>query len=62
MTGRNITIATFAEFSLYKLEAYFPSLKAGKILTDHGLPVAYKSVSLSRVSTDAIDAFAVYGC
>ncbi|KAH8680468.1 hypothetical protein BGZ61DRAFT_359170 [Ilyonectria robusta] len=39
----NITIATFAEFSLYKWESYFPSLAAGKILNDHGIAVAYKS-------------------
>ncbi|TDZ29389.1 hypothetical protein C8035_v011290 [Colletotrichum spinosum] len=41
--GQNVTIATFAEFSLYKWEAYSPSLSAGKILNDHGIPVAYKS-------------------
>lgn len=40
---RNLTIATFAEFSLYKEEAYDPSLFAGKILAEHGVPVAYKS-------------------
>ncbi|KAF7520711.1 hypothetical protein G7054_g12688 [Neopestalotiopsis clavispora] len=41
--GGNITIATFAEASLYKYEAYSPSLYAGAILNAHGLPVAYKS-------------------
>ncbi|KAF9872698.1 hypothetical protein CkaCkLH20_09877 [Colletotrichum karsti] len=41
--GENVTIATFAEFSLYKWEAYAPSLSAGKILNEHGIPVAYKS-------------------
>jgi hypothetical protein len=41
----NITIATFAEASLYKQEAAHPSLYAGAILDAHGLPVAYKSVS-----------------
>lgn len=41
--GENITIATFAEFALYKMEAYGASLSAGKILNEHGLPVAYKS-------------------
>ncbi|ROW12348.1 hypothetical protein VMCG_00267 [Cytospora schulzeri] len=41
--GENITIATFAEFALYKQEAYGASLAAGKILNDHGIPVAYKS-------------------
>lgn len=41
--GRNVTIATFAEFSLYKWEAYAPSLYAGHILDRHGIPVAYKS-------------------
>jgi imidazolonepropionase-like amidohydrolase len=45
--NRNITIATFADFSLYKQEAYGASLYAGKILADHDLPVAYKSVSSS---------------
>lgn len=40
---RNLTIATFAEFSLYKQEAYGANLWAGKILTEHGVPVAYKS-------------------
>ncbi|ROW14401.1 hypothetical protein VPNG_03959 [Cytospora leucostoma] len=40
---RNLTIATFAEFAFYKSEAYAGSLSAGKILSDHGLPVAYKS-------------------
>lgn len=39
----NVTIATFAEFSLYKHEAYYPSLEAGAILTQNGLNVAYKS-------------------
>jgi hypothetical protein len=43
---RNITIATFAEASLYKYEAYSPSLYAGAILNAHGLPVAYKSVCI----------------
>jgi hypothetical protein len=41
----NITIATFAEFGLYKQEAYEANLWAGKILAEHGVPVAYKSVS-----------------
>lgn len=41
--NRNITIATFAEFALYKQEAYAASLSAGKILNDHDIPVAYKS-------------------
>lgn len=40
---RNLTIATFAEFALYKKEAYAASLSAGKILNDHDIPVAYKS-------------------
>jgi hypothetical protein len=44
-TGYNITIATFAEFGLYKQEAYEANLWAGKILSDHNVPVAYKSVS-----------------
>lgn len=42
-TRRNLTIATFAEFALYKKEAYAASLSAGKILNDHNVPVAYKS-------------------
>ncbi|RFU34480.1 hypothetical protein B7463_g1891, partial [Scytalidium lignicola] len=42
-SGENITIATFAEFSLYKKEAYGANLWAGKILAEHGVPVAYKS-------------------
>jgi hypothetical protein len=41
----NITIATFAEFGLYKQEAYESNLWAGKILAEHGVPVAYKSAS-----------------
>ncbi|KAL2283525.1 hypothetical protein FJTKL_09847 [Diaporthe vaccinii] len=41
--GENLTIATFAEFALYKKEAYAASLSAGKILNDHDIPVAYKS-------------------
>lgn len=42
--GENITIATFADFGLYKVEAIEANLWAGKILSDHGVPVAYKSV------------------
>jgi len=42
---RNITIATFSTFGLYKKEAYDANLWAGKVLSDHGVPVAYKSVS-----------------
>lgn len=45
MSDRNITIATFATHGLYKKEAYDANLWAGKILSGHGLPVAYKSVS-----------------
>ncbi len=44
-SGYNITIATFAEFGLYKQEGYEANLCAGKILAKHGVPVAYKSVS-----------------
>lgn len=43
MHHRNITVATFAEFGLYKQEAYAANLWAGKILSDHDVPVAYKS-------------------
>jgi len=45
--GQNITIATFSDFGLYKKEAYDTNVWAGKILSDHGVPVAYKSVSNS---------------
>ncbi|EHK48366.1 carbohydrate esterase family 9 protein [Trichoderma atroviride IMI 206040] len=41
--GDNVTVAIFAEFSLYKSEAYSPSLYAGHILDKNGIPVAYKS-------------------
>ncbi|KAK8031138.1 carbohydrate esterase family 9 [Apiospora arundinis] len=41
--GENITVATFAELSLFKQEAYYPNLYAGAILNKHGVPVAYKS-------------------
>ncbi|KAK2012966.1 hypothetical protein LZ32DRAFT_531263 [Colletotrichum eremochloae] len=41
--GENVTIATFAEFSLYKFEAYASSLSASRILNEHGIPVAFKS-------------------
>jgi hypothetical protein len=47
---RNITIATFAEFGLYKKEAYEANLWAGKILAEHGVPVAYKSVSSANIT------------
>ena len=40
---KNITIATFAENAFFKAEAYGASLRAGKILNDHNIPVAYKS-------------------
>jgi hypothetical protein len=46
--NRNITIATFSEFGFYKKEGYEANLWAGKILAEHGVPVAYKSVSLFR--------------
>jgi len=48
--SRNITIATFAEFGLYKKEAYEANLWAGKILAEHGVPVAYKSVSSAHTT------------
>ncbi|KAL7821477.1 family 9 carbohydrate esterase [Trichoderma aethiopicum] len=41
--GDNVTVAIFAEFSLYKQEAYSPNLYAGHILDKNGIPVAYKS-------------------
>lgn len=40
---RNITIATFAENSLYKHEAYGANLRGPKILDDHGVRVVLKS-------------------
>ncbi|CAG8213187.1 unnamed protein product [Penicillium olsonii] len=39
----NITIATFAENSFYKAEAYGANLRGPKILSDHGVQVALKS-------------------
>ncbi|KAK0112059.1 hypothetical protein ONS96_001319 [Cadophora gregata f. sp. sojae] len=42
-SGENITIATFSEFGFYKKEADEANLWAGKILSDHGVPIAYKS-------------------
>jgi imidazolonepropionase-like amidohydrolase len=42
-SGQNITIATFQDFALYKQEGYEGNLYAGKILNEHGMPVAYKS-------------------
>ncbi|KAL4946520.1 hypothetical protein BDV06DRAFT_233118 [Aspergillus oleicola] len=39
----NITIATFADNALFKAEAYGASLRAPKILNDHGVNVAFKS-------------------
>jgi imidazolonepropionase-like amidohydrolase len=42
-SGQNITIATFSDFGFYKQEGYEANLYAGKILEDHGIPVAYKS-------------------
>lgn len=41
--NRNITIATFSDFGLYKQEGYATNLYAGKILAEHDVPVAYKS-------------------
>ncbi|OJJ97602.1 hypothetical protein ASPACDRAFT_1858361 [Aspergillus aculeatus ATCC 16872] len=42
-SGQNITVATFSHFAHYKHEAYDATLYAGRILTEHGVPVAYKS-------------------
>lgn len=47
-TVRNLTVATFASFGLFKEEAYDANLWAGKILSDQGVAVAYKSVSPVR--------------
>ncbi|SPJ88911.1 uncharacterized protein FTOL_12806 [Fusarium torulosum] len=41
--GGNLTIATFAEFSLYKQESAAPSLYASSILNKHSIPVVFKS-------------------
>ncbi|KAL4789276.1 hypothetical protein BDV19DRAFT_397207 [Aspergillus venezuelensis] len=40
---RNVTVATFSSFGLFKEEAYQANLWAGKILSDQGVAVAYKS-------------------
>ncbi|EED16397.1 conserved hypothetical protein [Talaromyces stipitatus ATCC 10500] len=42
-SGQNITVATFSDFSLYKKEGYEGNLQAGKILAEHGVPLAFKS-------------------
>lgn len=42
--SRNITIATFAENALFKAEAYGANLRGPKILDDHGVKIALKSV------------------
>ncbi|KAE8146590.1 amidohydrolase [Aspergillus avenaceus] len=39
----NITIALFAENAFYKHEAFDANLRAGKILSEHALAVAFKS-------------------
>lgn len=44
----NVTIAMFAEFSLYKAEAYTPNLYAGHILDKNGIKVAYKSDHVAK--------------
>ncbi|BFZ63283.1 hypothetical protein YB2330_004404 [Saitoella coloradoensis] len=43
MKDANLTIATFSSLWGYKKEAYQASVYAGKILSEHGVPVAYKS-------------------
>ncbi|PYH88717.1 hypothetical protein BO71DRAFT_403647 [Aspergillus ellipticus CBS 707.79] len=48
-SGHNITVATFSNFAHYKFEAYDASLYAGKILHEHGVPVAYKSDASEEV-------------
>ncbi|PYI05165.1 carbohydrate esterase family 9 protein-like protein [Aspergillus sclerotiicarbonarius CBS 121057] len=47
-SGQNITIAIFSHFAHYKHEAYDASLYAGKILSEHGVSVAYKSDASSE--------------
>ncbi|TID14531.1 carbohydrate esterase family 9 protein-like protein [Venturia nashicola] len=42
-SGENITIATFSDFGFFKQEGYGANMYAGKILAEHGVPVAYKS-------------------
>ncbi|KAI3007394.1 hypothetical protein CBS147346_3203 [Aspergillus niger] len=39
----NVTVATFADNALFKAEAYEANLRAGKILNEHGVRVAFKS-------------------
>jgi len=46
--SRNITIATFSEFGFFKKEGYESNLWAGKILAEHGVPLAYKSVGTAE--------------
>jgi hypothetical protein len=48
LLSRNVTVAIFAEFSLYKMEAYYPSLTAGYRLNYYGVPVAYKSDHVNK--------------
>jgi adenine deaminase len=48
---RNITIATFSDFGLYKQEAYAANLYAGKILAEHNVPVAYKSDHVQELTS-----------
>ncbi|KAI8851354.1 hypothetical protein BC829DRAFT_123954 [Chytridium lagenaria] len=43
LARENISVALFADHSLYKKEAYGASVKAGKILHEAGVKVAYKS-------------------
>ncbi len=47
----NITIATFAELSLYKYESYEASLYAGHILDQSGIKLAYKSDHLESYTS-----------
>ncbi|KAJ3123381.1 hypothetical protein HK100_011628 [Physocladia obscura] len=43
LAEENVSVAIFADFSLYKREAYKHSVHAGKILNEAGVKVAYKS-------------------
>lgn len=52
-----INIATFAENAFFKAEAYGATLRAGKILADHGVAVAYKSVRCNFVHLDYVLTF-----
>ncbi|KAI8622460.1 hypothetical protein BC830DRAFT_1089218 [Chytriomyces sp. MP71] len=43
LAAENISVAIFADHSLYKREAYIHSVRAGQVLHEAGVKVAYKS-------------------